>query len=111
VPLVFRLLFARRADLILVEPPPTTGAVVRVVSSFRRIPYLYDAADIWSDAAVTTTNSRIVLRVLRAAERFAIRGARHAVVVASAYADRMRSIGIHTPTTVTGFGVDVESFD
>lgn len=111
IPLFFRLLFMRRADLILVEPPPTTGVVVRVAGWLRRIPYVYDAADIWSDAAVTTTDSKLVIRVLRAAERFAIRGARHAVVVATAYADRMRAIGIRTATTVTGFGVDTDTFD
>jgi glycosyltransferase involved in cell wall biosynthesis len=111
VPLFFRLLFMRRADLILVEPPPTTGVVVRVAAWLRRIPYVYDAADIWSDAAVTTTNSRLVLRVLRSAERFAIRGARHAFVVAQAYADRMREIDIRTPTSVSGFGVDTATFD
>src|SRR5690606_13318388 len=54
LPLFFRLLFMRRADLILVEPPPTTGAIVRVAAWLRRIPYVYDAADLWSDAANAT---------------------------------------------------------
>jgi glycosyltransferase involved in cell wall biosynthesis len=111
LPLFFRLLFMRRADLIFVEPPPTTGAVVRVAAWLRRVPYVYDAADIWSDAAVTTTDSRAVLRTLRAIERFAIRGARRAVVVAEPYAERMRAIGIPTPTTVVGFGADTTSFE
>lgn len=111
VPLAFRLLVARRADLIVVEPPPTTGAVVRVIAGLRRIPYVYDAADLWSDAAVTTTSSRFVLGALRAVERFAIRGARHAFVVAEGYAERIRALGIRTPTTVVGFGVDTASFD
>lgn len=110
IPLFFRLLFMKRADLIYVEPPPTTGAAVRVAAWLRRIPYLYDAADLWSDAAVTTTDSRIVLRALLAGERFAIRGARHAVVVAEPYAERMRDLGIQTPTTVVGFGADTSSF-
>ena len=111
VPLLFRLLFMRRADVILVEPPPTTGAVVRFAAGLRRIPYVYDAADIWSDAAVNTTDSRFVLRTLLALERFAMRGARHAFVVAPAYAARMRELGIRTPTTVVGFGADTESFE
>jgi glycosyltransferase involved in cell wall biosynthesis len=111
IPLFFRLLFMRAADLVYVEPPPTTGAVVRVATALRRVPYVYDAADIWSDAAVTVTRSRLVPRVLRAVERFAIRGARHAVVVAPAYAERLRELGIRTPTTVVGFGVDPSSFD
>ena len=110
IPLFFRLLFMRSADLVFVEPPPTTGAAVRVATWLRRIPYLYDAADLWSDAAVTTTDSKLVLRALRALERFAIRGARHAVVVAQPYADRMRELGIETPTTVVGFGADTTAF-
>lgn len=111
LPLVFRLLALPRTDLLYVEPPPTTGAVVRVVAGLRRIPYAYDAADIWSDAAATMTGSRLVPRILRAIERFAIRGARHAVVVAEPYAERLRALGIRTPTTVVGFGVDTGSFD
>lgn len=110
IPLFFRLLFSRRADLVYVEPPPTTGAAVRVAGWLRRTPYLYDAADIWSDAAVTTTDNRIALRALLAGERFAMRGARHAVVVAEPYAERMRELGIRTPTTVVGFGADTTSF-
>src|SRR5690606_25314465 len=46
VPLLFRLMFMRRVDVLLVEPPPTTGAVTRVVAILRRIPYFYNAADI-----------------------------------------------------------------
>lgn len=111
LPLFFRLLFMRRADLILVEPPPTTGAVVRIAGWLRRIPYVYDAADLWSDAASATTGSRMVLSALRGAEKFAIGGARRAFVVAQVYAERMRAIGIRTPTSVTGFGVDTTTFD
>lgn len=110
IPLFFRLLLMKKADLIVVEPPPTTGAAVRIAAWLRRTPYLYDAADLWSDAAVTTTDSRLVLRALLAGERFAIRGARHAVVVAEPYAERMRELGIRTPTTVVGFGADTTSF-
>lgn len=111
IPLFFRLLAARKADLLFVEPPPTTGSIVRIVSWLRRIPYVYNAADLWSDAAVTTTRSRLVLRALRAAERFAIRGAIHAFVVASVYAERLRELGIQTPTTVAGFGADTATFE
>lgn len=111
IPLFFRLLFMRRADLVLVEPPPTTGAAVRVAAGIRRIPYVVDAADIWSDAAVNVTGWKFVLRALLALERFALRGARHNFVVAPAYAERMRELGILTPTSVTGFGVDTTSFE
>ena len=66
VPLAFRLLFARRPDVVFVEPPPTTGAVVRAICALRRVPYVYDAADVWSDAANMATGSSLVITVLRA---------------------------------------------
>lgn len=110
IPLFFRLLFVRRPDVIFVEPPPTTGAVVRMVCALRRIPYVYDAADIWSDAAETATGSRLVLRVLRVVERFALQGAKHIVTVSQGVADRLRALGVERPVTVTGFGADTIAF-
>src|SRR5690606_14866450 len=110
VPLFFRLLFSRRADLYVVEPPPTTVAVVRLVGALRRTPCVVDAADLWSDAAALATSNRLVLRALRAVERFALRGSRRNLVVAQVYADRMKEIGIHAPATVVGFGADTETF-
>lgn len=110
IPVFFRLLFSRRADLYLVEPPPTTGAVVRVIGWLRRTPYVYDAADLWSDAAGVVTSSSLVLRALRAVERFAIRGTAHAFAISEGLIDRMRQIGINVPATAVGFGTDTSSF-
>lgn len=111
VPLFFRLLFSRRADLYIVEPPPTTGAVMRIAAAILRRPYVYDAADLWSDAASQATSSRLVLRVLRAIERFAMRGASAAFAISPGLIARMREIGIETPATPVGFGVDTEAFE
>lgn len=110
IPVFFRLIFSRRADVYLVEPPPTTGAIVRVVAALRRTPYVYDAADLWSDAAGVVTSSTFVLGALRSVERFAMRGAAQAFAISQGLVDRMRQIGIATPATVVGFGTDVSSF-
>lgn len=110
VPLFFRLLFSRRADLYFAEPPPTTGAVVRAATWLLRRPYCYDAADIWSDAAKMATSSKFVLSVLRGMEIFALRGASHAFTISPGVATRMRELGVATATTVVGFGVDTEVF-
>lgn len=110
VPLAFRLLFARRPAAVFVEPPPTTGAVVRAVCAMRRIPYVYDAADIWSDAAGHATSSRWVVRVLRRIEQFALRGATAIVTISQGVVDRVRALGVQTPVTVTGFGADTTTF-
>lgn len=110
VPLALRLLFAKRPDAVFVEPPPTTGAVVRVVCAIRRIPYVYDAADLWSDAATHATGSGLVVRVLRALERFAMRGAASLVTISQGVVDRARELGVARPFTVTGFGADTSEF-
>ncbi len=110
LPLAFRLLFRRRADLYFVEPPPTTGAVVRVVTWLLRRPYYYRAADIWSDAAQMTTNSRFVTRALRSVERFALRGATHSFAISEGVLNRMRELGVRGDVTVTGVGVDAQVF-
>ena len=60
LPLALRLLMAPRPEAILVEPPPTTGAVVRVVAALRAIPYVWYAADVWSAAAASTGAADIV---------------------------------------------------
>lgn len=110
IPVGFRLLSSRRADVILVEPPPTTGAVVRVAATLRRTPVVYDAADIWSDAATMATSSRVILAGVRALERFAIRGAARVVTISDGVVQRMRALGVSTPATVVGFGADTTRF-
>ncbi|MDF1479155.1 glycosyltransferase [Leifsonia sp. H3M29-4] len=110
VPLFFRLLFARRADLYVVEPPPTTVAVVRVVAALRRTPYIVDAADLWSDAAAMATNSRLVLRLLRRVEVWGLKGAQHLLAAHEPLIARFRELGIHTPSTGIGFGADTDAF-
>ncbi|MCK2026920.1 glycosyltransferase [Microbacterium sp. SSW1-47] len=110
VPLFFRLLFLRRPDVVFMEPPPTTGFVVRLVCALRRIPYVYDAADVWSDAAEQVTSSRLVIRVLRATERFAMRGARRIVTISQGVLDRIAALGVDRPAVVTGFGADTGAF-
>lgn len=110
IPVFFRLLFSRRADVYLVEPPPTTGAMVRAVAALKRAPYVYDAADLWSDAAAMVTSNRLVLRLLRAVERFAMRGASRAFAISDGLVSRMRDIGIAIPATVVGFGAETAEF-
>lgn len=110
LPLFFRLMFSKRANLYVVEPPPTTVAVVRVVGWLRRTPYVVRAADLWSDAAGMATDSRFVLWALRKVEVWGLRGARRLFAAHAPLANRFREVGIETPTTAIGFGADTESF-
>lgn len=109
LPLVFRLAFLRRPDVIVAEPPPTTGAVVRVVCGLRRVPYVYYAADIWSDAAASTGAPQVVAGVLRAVESWVLRGAARVVAVSPELAERARELGARQPDVVRN-GIDTTTF-
>nr|WP_235483204.1 glycosyltransferase family 4 protein [Leifsonia sp. Leaf325] len=109
-PLLFRLLFSRRADAVVVEPPPTTGVVVRLAAALRREPYVYYAADVWSDAAATAGSPAWVVRVLRAFERAAYRGARSVIAVSDGVAERVRDISGRDHVVVVRNGVDTTVF-
>lgn len=110
IPLAFRLLFSRRADLYVVEPPPTTVAVVRVVAAIRRTPYVVRAADYWSEAAEMVTSSRFVLGTLRRVEAWGLRGAARLFAAHQPLIDRLRAVGIDTPAVPIGFGADTKDF-
>ncbi|WP_256841777.1 glycosyltransferase family 4 protein [Ornithinimicrobium cryptoxanthini] len=114
VPAAVRLLVTRRPDVVLVEPPPTTGAVVRVVTGLRSfvgrpVPYVYYAADVWSDASASVGAPGVVVTVLRAVERFALRGAAQVLAVSEGVADRVRELGAD-PVTVVPNGIDTDVF-
>ncbi len=110
IPLAFRLLFSRRADLYVVEPPPTTVAVVRVVAALRRTPYVVRAADYWSEAAEMVTSSRLILGVLRRVEAWGLSGAMMLFSAHQPLTDRFRIAGIMTPAVPIGFGAETKDF-
>ncbi|MEO5534003.1 MAG: glycosyltransferase [Pseudolysinimonas sp.] len=110
VPLAFRLLFARRADLYIVEPPPTTVAVVRVLAALKRSPYVVRAADYWTEAAELVTGNRFVIGTLRRVEAWGLRGARMLFAAHQPLIDRLRAVGIATPAVPIGFGADTTHF-
>lgn len=110
IPLFFRLLLARRADLYIVEPPPTTVAIVRVVGWLRRTPYVVRAADLWSDAAAMVTQSSLVLRTLRRVEVWGLDGAQRLFAAHEPLVARFREVGVDTPATTIGFGADTDAF-
>ncbi len=109
LPLALRLLGGRRPDLLVAEPPPTTGAVVRVIAALRGVPYAYYAADVWSDASQSTGAPGWVVAALRSLERFALTGARRVLTVSSGVARRVAELGARRVTVVPN-GIDTEMF-
>jgi glycosyltransferase involved in cell wall biosynthesis len=116
LPLTVRLLVVGRPDAVVVEPPPTTAAVVRAVLAVRgvlsrraRAPYVYYAADVWSDASAAAGTSPVVTSALRGLERFALQGADQVIAVSEGVAARVRALGARSVCVVPN-GVDTEVF-
>lgn len=110
-PLLLRLLFARRPGAVVVEPPPTTGTVVRIACALRRIPYVYYAGDVSSRAAEGIGVSPAVVAVLRRVESWAMSGATAVLAVSDGVAEEIdRLTGGSVPVTVVGTGVDTDVF-
>lgn len=111
VPLVVRLLTTRRADAVVVEPPPTTGAVVRAVCALRRIPYAYYAGDILADAAQSAGSPRPIVSVVRALERLSWGGAARVLSVSATVTARLRDLGVPAARIEeVGNGIDTSVF-
>ncbi|MBM7780125.1 glycosyltransferase involved in cell wall biosynthesis [Arthrobacter tumbae] len=109
-PLFFRLLFSR-ADVVVSEPPPTTGLVVAVTSWLRRRPYVYYAADIWTDALIAIGAAAPVVAVMRWIEGVAVRNAAHVVAISEGVADRISQFRVAPGrVSVAGNGIDTDTF-
>lgn len=109
IPLAARLLAGPAPDLIVAEPPPTTGAVVGVAAALRGAPYAYYAADVWSDAAASTGAPGWVVGALRGVEGLVLRGARTVLAVNDGVAERVRELGARAVTVVPN-GIDTDVF-
>jgi glycosyltransferase involved in cell wall biosynthesis len=110
VPAFFRILIARRIDLVVNEPPPTTTFVTRIANGIRRRPYIAYAADIWSDAVAMTSAPRFVAVVVRALERWGVRGAAAVLSASEGFTERMRELGYGDQIVTVGNGSDTHAF-
>jgi glycosyltransferase involved in cell wall biosynthesis len=110
LPVFFRLLFMKKPDLVIVEPPPTTGWFSRIACSLRDIPYIYYAADIWSDAVGSAGYPRYVAGILRRVEGWAMNGALRVISVSNEFTERIRDLYPSANVVTVGNGVDTELF-
>ncbi|HEX5403004.1 MAG TPA: glycosyltransferase family 4 protein [Pseudonocardiaceae bacterium] len=109
-PLLARLL-VKSADVVVSEPPPTTGVMAALVCGLKRTPYYYYAADIWSDALVAIDAPKPVSGLMRAFEQFALRRARGVIAVSDGVAERVRELGVPAGrVTTVANGVDTDMF-
>jgi glycosyltransferase involved in cell wall biosynthesis len=110
VPAFLRLLVSRRADVVVVEPPPTTGFLVRLACAVRRMPYVYYAPDVWTYGAESTGAPKFVIAGVRWLERRAMRGASAVIAVTDGVADKVRSLVPDARVSVVPNGIDTEVF-
>lgn len=75
IPLFFRLLFSPKPDIVISDPPPTTGVITRAAARMRGVPYVYFVSDLLADAAAAGGMNRAVVRVVAWLEKLAIEGA------------------------------------
>ena len=111
LPLVLRLLRGPRPDLLVAEPPPTTGLAVLAAARLRRVPYAYFAADLLSEAAAAAGSPAPVVRAVRAMESLVLR--RAAVILAVSDDVAAKAAGLGAPAdqvVVVGNGVDTALF-
>ncbi|MEW1958967.1 glycosyltransferase family 4 protein [Kineococcus sp. NPDC059986] len=111
VPLTARLLTGRRPDVVVHEPPPTTGVVTRLTSRLRGVPYVSYLPDVWSQGAVAAGAPAPVLRAVALAEQASLRGAARVLAVTQGMADEVVRGGVDASRVrVVGNGVDVDVF-
>jgi glycosyltransferase involved in cell wall biosynthesis len=111
IPAFFRLL-AAKADVVVSEPPPTTGLVVALSSMLLRRPFVYYAADVWTEALSAMEVPGIVKKVMGALEGFVLRHAAMVVAVSEPVAEQVAKFNVpNDRILVTGNGVDTATFD
>ncbi|WP_298251561.1 glycosyltransferase [uncultured Arthrobacter sp.] len=111
IPLLFRLLFGRAFDVVIVEPPPTTGLMVRIAAALRRRPFIYFAADVSSVAAAGIGVAAPVVLLLRTLERYVLSAARYVLTVSPGVSDAVVRLTSRPERVVNvGTGVDTRKF-
>lgn len=110
LPLFFRLL-ASRADVVVSEPPPTTGLMVALSSWLRRRPYVYYAADVWTDALAAMGAPGLLVALMRSVEGLALRRAARVIAISHGVAEQLAQFRVDpTRVSMVGNGVNTDTF-
>lgn len=111
IPLFFRLLTVPRADVYVVEPPPTTGLAALAATALLRRPFVYYSADILADAAASAGSPGVVVRVVRWMERRVRARASRVLSVSATVTARLIELGVPASRIVeVGNGIDTTVF-
>lgn len=111
VPLALRLLLERKMDALVIEPPPTTGAVGAIASAIRRVPYTFYAADVWSDATDSVEGvPGPVRRAVRLVEATVWKRAARVLTISPGVHQRVTELIGERHQVMIGNGIDTETF-
>lgn len=110
IPAFFRLLMTP-ADVVVSEPPPTTGIIVALSSALRRRPFVYYAADVWTEALSAMEVPAVVKNAMGFVEGFVMRRAAKVIAVSQPVAEQVAKFKVPTERIhVVGNGVDTTVF-
>lgn len=110
IPAFFRLLMTQ-ADVVVSEPPPTTGIIVALSSALRRRPFVYYAADVWTEALSAMAVPGFVKKAMGAVEGFVLRRAALVIAVSDPVSEQVQKFGVPAERIeVAGNGVDTSVF-
>lgn len=110
IPAFFRLLMTQ-ADVVVSEPPPTTGIIVALSSALRRRPFVYYAADVWTEALSAMAVPGFVKKAMGAVEGFVLRRAALVIAVSDPVAAQVAHFNVPADKIdVVGNGVDTSVF-
>lgn len=111
IPLALRLLCERNMDALVIEPPPTTGAVGAVAAAIRRIPFTFYAADIWSDATDSVEGVPSVVRAaVRLVETTVWKRAARVLTISPGVHHRVTELIGERSQVMIGNGIDTDTF-
>ncbi|MDO4918637.1 glycosyltransferase family 4 protein [Kocuria sp.] len=88
----FARLLVMDADIVVSEPPPTTGLAVWLSSALRRRPYIWYSPDIWTSATVNMDVPGVVTQLMRAAESVSARCAGGVITVSEAMGEELHRV-------------------
>lgn len=108
----FARLLVMDADIVVSEPPPTTGLAVWLSSALRRRPYIWYNPDVWTSATVNMDVPGVVTQLMRAAETIASRRAGGVITVSESMGEELHRV-TGTPWSrmfVAENGIDTDTF-
>ena len=88
----FARLLVMDADIVVSEPPPTTGLAVWLSSALRRRPYIWYNPDVWTSATLNMDVPGVVTQLMRAAETVAARCAGGVITVSESMGEELHRV-------------------